>query len=77
MFRVELYKESRLLEAKTEQTERGALMVIDVMITAVHHGQHGTGEFRVAADQINDIGMFQNSLFDSDTFPHPMKSRAA
>lgn len=72
MFQIELYKEHRLLERCSESSEGNAMRAIDAMITAVHHGKHGNGIFRVNADQVNDLGFFQASLFDSDTFPYPV-----
>jgi hypothetical protein len=76
-YRIEMYGETQLLEAQHTETERAALVAVDVMITAVHRGDHGRGCFKITADEINDLGLFQQNIFDSDTFLHPMPNKAA
>ena len=75
MFSVELYKGGRLIARRQEASERDATTAIDALITAVHRGQHGHGDFRVNADRVNDLGMLEESLFDSDTFAFPVPER--
>ncbi len=76
-YKVEFYKESRLLEARGTATERATLEAIDAMISAVHRGEHGVGAFQITADKVNDLGLFEESFFDSETFTFPLAARAA
>ncbi len=76
MYRVQLYKESHLLEENNANTRPDAERAIDAMITAIHRGQHGAGSFRVAADRLSDVGGFVSLFFDSDTFYYPLPTKA-
>ncbi len=75
MYRAQLFGEQRLIEEQLEKTQRGCMAAVDAMITAVHQGRHGRGEFRIAADKLNDALAFEKNIYDSDVFPCPTNIR--
>lgn len=46
---------------------------IDALINEVHKGVHGTGEFHIHADHVNEHGLFTGLFYETPTFFHPCK----
>jgi hypothetical protein len=77
MIHVQLYKFGRLYRETKADTAKDADRSIDLLITEILHGKHGTGEFEIDADHVSDIGGSMGRHFASGQFFYPTPKRVA
>lgn len=73
MIRIQLYRLGRAVVDQITADEAGANRLLDQLINDVHKGTHGTGQFGLYADRVDDNGLFVGSFFRAPDFFHPAK----
>jgi hypothetical protein len=73
--RIYLFLYGRVRVESEARTARAADQAIDRLITEVLGGRHGTGEFSIDADFVNEFGAAIGHHYSSGTFRHPAPPR--
>ena len=60
--RLHLWKDERLVRSHSEPDEPKAIWTMDLWLTEVHQGRHGTGEFEIEAFWADRHLLFQRQL---------------
>ena len=73
MIRTQLFRHGMIRVEEKHPDPTSANRHIDALINELHKGVHGTGEFQIHADHVNEHDLFTGLFYETPTFFHPCK----